>query len=153
MRPNVATAPRTTLTFINTHAIISDVRFEHLGRCRYCRRSSPAWSDNGTLRVGLHIRNGGSTCRWYCEPHPTTPTPGQACPHCDMAGPWWHAVTNPSPLREHRYYVSALGDAYQREQEVYSRLRLANHDACERADRADRADELGRERFPAPKNP
>ncbi|GAA1466232.1 hypothetical protein NE857_09290 [Nocardiopsis exhalans] len=150
MNPKVATAPRTTLTFHNTHAIISGVRYQHLGRCRYCRKSSHAWSEDGTLRVGLHIRNGGSTCRWYVEPHPTTPTPAPTCPHCNMAGPWWYPVTNTCPLRNHPYYVSALGDAHQREQEVYSLLRIANHDACERADRAD---QLGHKRFPAPKNP
>jgi hypothetical protein len=57
-------------------------------------------------------------------------------------------MRNTSPLDSNPYYVSAMGDAYEREQEVYARLREVRPEACERADRADAR---GHKRFPAPK--
>ncbi|WP_160050757.1 hypothetical protein [Nocardiopsis sp. FR4] len=148
LHPMAATAPPTTLTFNSTHAVITGVRYQHLGTCRVCRKSSHTWSDNGELRVGLHIRNNGKTCRWYSELHPAPPVPHDACPHCGATGRWWYPMRNTSPLDSNPYYVSAMGDAYEREQEVYARLREVRPEACERADRADAR---GHKRFPAPK--
>lgn len=136
VRPMIANAPVPELVIDGTAAVISGIRFEHHGACRWCRTTVYLYTDGGRIEMGLRTSVSGKTVRWYELHYPSArPALPEVCEHCGHTAPLaiGYRVRPGDSLAQ----GLPVPNAMPLQNQVWRQLRATVPGLCERADRHD----------------